>query len=119
MYKHQTDITFDDLKVKLEAYIFDKKELKMINKAYDFAYHKLFDHKTLASENYITHILNVALILTSIKADYETISASLLHGVIIDGDASLEELESNFGKEITDLVLGITKINKLNFSLLV
>lgn len=117
MYKHQTDVTFDDLKVKLDAYIFDKKELKMINKAYDFAYHKLFDHKTSASEDYITHILNVALILTSIKADYETISASLLHGVIIDGDASLEELENNFGKGITDLVLGITKINKLNFSL--
>lgn len=116
MYKHQNNITFEVLFKTLQKYITNEDELKTISKAYDYAEEKHYNQKSAAGEDYIIHILNVANILTSIKADYETISAALLHGVIDDGGASLDEIKEKFGENITSLVEGITKINRLNFT---
>ena len=60
--------------------------------------------------------MNVALILISVYADYETISAGLLHDVLEDCDCTPEEMEENFGPIITKLVKGVTKLSKINFS---
>ena len=60
--------------------------------------------------------MNVALILTIIYADYETISAGLLHDVLEDCDCSVQEMEEEFGQNITKLVQGVTKLSKINFS---
>ena len=60
--------------------------------------------------------MNVALILISIYADYETISAGLMHDVLEDCDCTEEEMEAEFGKNITKLVQGVTKLSKIHFS---
>lgn len=77
---------------------------------------KTFWSKRISGDDYILHPLNVALILTEISADAPCMAAALLHDTIEDSDATYEEIESLFGKEVALLVNGVTKINRLNFS---
>ncbi len=109
-------ITYDILLEKIKSYINNEEELNVIKKAYEFAQEKHSGQKRLTGEDYITHPLNVAYILTEIYADYECLSASLLHDVLEDCEVSKEELLEQFGDTITSLVEGVTKINKLNFN---
>ena len=116
MSKHQKDLTIEKLMDKIKTYITDENELSVIDKAYKYAYEKHFGQKRLTGEEYIIHPLNVAYILTRISADYETLSAALLHDVVEDCGVSVSEIEENFGHNIAILVDGVTKINKLNLS---
>ncbi|MDD2435618.1 MAG: bifunctional (p)ppGpp synthetase/guanosine-3',5'-bis(diphosphate) 3'-pyrophosphohydrolase [Bacilli bacterium] len=115
MQEPNSTLTFDDLKDKLETYIGDTEELSLVTKAYMFAYEKHFGQKRLSGEDYITHPLNVAYILTGIYADVPTICAALLHDVMEDCDISEEEMKEKFGDEITLLVGGVTKLTRLSF----
>ena len=116
MSKHQNDLTIEKLMDKIKTYITDEKELNIIDEAYKFAYEKHFSQKRLTGEPYIIHPLNVAYILTRTNADYETLSAALLHDVVEDCNVSIDEIEERFGHNIAILVDGVTKINKLNLS---
>lgn len=116
MTKKNVDLTFLDLKKKVSTYIKDKKQLDLITKAYEFAFLEHYGVKRASGEDYITHPLNVAYILTEINADSATICAGLLHDVLEDCDVTKEEMQERFGEEITNLVEGVTKINKLNLS---
>ncbi|MDD3392778.1 MAG: bifunctional (p)ppGpp synthetase/guanosine-3',5'-bis(diphosphate) 3'-pyrophosphohydrolase [Bacilli bacterium] len=108
-------LTFDVMLNNVKKYISDEKELSLITKAYRYAYEKHFGQKRLTGEDYIEHPLHVANILIGIYADSATICAALLHDVLEDCDITKEELEELFGSEITTLVDGVTKINRLNF----
>ena len=116
MSKHLKDLTIQKLMDKIKTYISSEKELEVIDRAYKFAYEKHFDQKRLTGEPYIIHPLNVAYILTRTNADYETLSAALLHDVVEDCNVSSAEIEEMFGHNIAVLVDGVTKINKLNLS---
>src|SRR5699024_8059751 len=65
---------------------------------------------------YINHPLNVALILTTIYADSETITAGLLHDVLEDCDCTKKEMEEHFGPVVTQLVDGVSKLSRIHFS---
>ncbi len=83
-----------------------------LNKAYDFA---LKAHKTQKREEgvpYIFHPVAVANILTDLKLDSATIATGLLHDTIEDTHATYETIKSEFGKEVADLVDGVTKISE-------
>ena len=116
MRKDNPNITFDELYEKVNTYIKDEKELKLLSRAYLFAYEKHFGQKRLSGEDYITHPLNVAFILSDINADISTLCAALLHDTIEDCDVTVEELTDKFGSEIASLVNGVTKINRLKFT---
>lgn len=92
---------------------FLEKELKEVEKAYFFAEEKHREKVRLTNEPYITHPLNVALILSELNVDKITIMSALLHEVINNGDTTEEELQKNFGTEITSIVKSISTINKL------
>lgn len=109
-------LTIEDIISKVRSYIEDEEQIKVIQKAYDFAKLKHEGQFRKSGEPYITHPMNVALILTSVYADYETISAGLLHDVLEDCDCTPEEMENEFGPVITKLVKGVTKLSKINFS---
>ena len=94
----------------------DKDEIEIIEKAIDYAYSKHEGQYRKTGEEYIIHPLSVAIILTTIKADKDTIIASLLHDVLEDTPTSKEELENLFGKTVANLVDGVTKINSINVS---
>ena len=116
MRKDNPNITFDELHDKVATYITNKEDLKLITKSYLFAFEKHFGQKRHTGEDYIVHPLNVAYILADINADYQTICAALLHDTIEDCEVTKEDLANEFSLEIANLVDGVTKINKLNFS---
>ncbi len=115
MINSKEKATFDKLRKKFLSYSKNKKEAETITKVYLYAYEKHFGVKRLTDEEYIEHPLNVAYILTGVSADMPTICAALLHDILEDCDVLEEELKEKFGEEITSLVVGVTKINKLNF----
>lgn len=114
--KNQDTITIDTIIDKAHAYIEKEEELAVIEKAYGFAKEKHEGQYRLSGEEYIYHPMNVALILISVYADYQTISAGLLHDVLEDCDCTVEEMTTEFGEEITKLVQGVTKLSKIHFS---
>ncbi len=97
----------------VKTYNDNEEELKTIEKAYHYAEKIHHGEKRLTGDDYISHPLAVAHILTEIHADYFTICASLLHDTL--EDTTYEDIKQEFNVEIADLVDGITKINKLNF----
>lgn len=107
-------VTINDLLKKLKNYSFD--EISLIKKAYDYANYMHGNQMRQSGEPYITHPLNVAYILSEIHADSDTICAALLHDVLEDTNATKEEIEILFNKDIANLVDGVTKIAKMNFS---
>ncbi len=94
----------------------DKDEIDIVEKAIDYAYSKHDGQYRKTGEEYIIHPLSVAIILTTIKADKDTIIASLLHDVLEDTPTPKKELEELFGKTVANLVDGVTKINSINVS---
>ena len=110
------NITIEDLLEQVKTYNNNEEDLKLIKSAYDYAYKKHFGQKRISGDDYITHPLNVAWILTEINADAYAISAALLHDTIEDSDSTKEDIEAHFGSTIALLVDGVTKINKIKFS---
>ena len=116
MTKKKSCSSFEELNEKVKTYITDEDDLKLIKKAYDYAYDIHFGQKRLTGEDYITHPLSVAYILTGINADATTIAAALLHEVFKIGEVDILKFKELFGEDIFSIVEGVTKINKLNFS---
>ena len=109
-------VTIEDLIDKFKTYNTNKQDLDLINKAFDYAYKKHFGIKRITGDDYITHPLNVAMILTDINADAECLAAALLHDTVEDTNSTKEEITELFGSEVAKLVDGVTKINRLHFS---
>lgn len=103
----------NDLFKKLEGY--SVEDIIKIYRAYEVA-KKLHDGQMRKSgEPYIIHPINVAYILTELKADSDTICAGLLHDTLEDTDISYEELSNLFNPTIANLVDGVTKIRRIHF----
>ena len=84
-----------------------------LSKAYNFALNAHKNQKREAGEPYIIHPVAVADILTDLKLDSATITTGLLHDTIEDTKATYETVKKEFGKEVADLVDGVTKISQL------
>lgn len=110
------NLTIEDLIERFKKYNDNAEDIDLIKRAYQYAEKKHFGQKRISGDDYILHPLNVALILTDISADAPCMAAALLHDTIEDSDATKEEIEKLFGKEVALLVDGVTKINKLNFT---
>tara|TARA_Y100000590_G_scaffold371810_1_gene434409 strand:+ start:7218 stop:8960 length:1743 start_codon:yes stop_codon:yes gene_type:complete len=102
----------EDLIKKIRAYnsFFNPETL---SKAYTFALNAHKYQKRDAGEPYIIHPVAVADILTDLKLDTATITTGLLHDTIEDTKATYKTVEKEFGKEVADLVDGVTKISQL------
>ncbi len=68
-----------------------------------------------SGEDYITHPVAVSLILAELGLNETTIIASLLHDTVEDTPYSLDQLRADFGEEISNLVDGVTKLDKLTY----
>ena len=115
MTKEKDEITIDSLIDKL-SYLKNKDEIENIKKAYYFAKNCHEGQYRKSGEEQITHPLCVAVILTTIFADAETIVAALLHEVISKANCSREIIEQEFGRDVYNLVNGVNKLSKINFS---
>ena len=84
-----------------------------LSKAYTFALNAHKDQKRDSGDPYLTHPVAVANILTDLKLDSATIATGLLHDTIEDTKTTYKTVEKEFGKEVADLVDGVTKISEL------
>ena len=116
MKQKEEAYTLDDLLAKAKTYIKNNDDIELIKNAYAFASKAHAGQLRLTGDDYMLHPLNVALILTEIYADSQTLATALLHDVINFSDVTIEDVEEAFGKEIKELVDGISRINKLSLS---
>lgn len=100
---------------KLQKLINDQPEAdkKFIRKAFLFAKKVHYGQKRKTGEDYITHPLNISIMLAERKFDIDTIAAGILHDVIEDTPAKYDELVNNFNQNVADIVLGVTKISNI------
>ncbi len=106
--------TFDDLKAKVKSY-FPEADFGLLQKAHDYALSLHEGQMRKSGEPYIMHPIAVSYILASMKMDLATIVTGILHDVVEDTETSCEELAEEFGKEVAQLVDGVTKISKISF----
>ena len=85
----------------------------LLSKAYKFALEAHKNQKRDEGIPYISHPVAVANILTDLKLDSATITTGLLHDTVEDTKATYETVKKEFGKEVADLVDGVTKISAL------
>lgn len=102
--------------IDLVSKYMDGDDIDLIDKVFLFAKEAHKDQVRHDGEPYITHPICVALILAERHMDKETICAGLLHDVVEDTTHTYEDLEKRFGKEITNLVEGVTKSEKMRYS---
>ena len=91
-------------------------DLDVLARAYKFSAASHLGQQRASGEPYLSHPLEVANLLVDFKMDVTTVTAGLLHDVLEDTAATKADLEREFGREIADLVDGVTKIGKLAFS---
>lgn len=101
-----------ELVEKVKSYDADADE-DAINRAYVYAMKKHGSQTRASGDPYFSHPLEVAYLLTTFKLDTASIITALLHDTVEDTDATFEEIEELFGKEIRNLVDGVTKLGKL------
>lgn len=88
-------------------------DLKKINKAYQLAESSHGDQKRLSGVPYILHPTSVACIVAQFGMDSECIISALLHDVVEDTDITLDYVRKEFGKDVANIVDGVTKISKI------
>ena len=86
----------------------------LLSRAYKFGLWAHKDQYRFSGEPYFEHCLNVADILADMRMDSTTIAAGMLHDVVEDTGFTLEDIEEEFGKQVTQLVDGVTKITVLS-----
>lgn len=109
-----SSITIYDLLEMVKDY--SEEDIKIIKAAYDYANYLHDGQLRQSGEPYISHPLNVAYILAEMHADSDTLCAALLHDTLEDTDTTKEEITNQFNENIANLVDGVTKISKMNFS---
>ncbi|MCF0104327.1 MAG: bifunctional (p)ppGpp synthetase/guanosine-3',5'-bis(diphosphate) 3'-pyrophosphohydrolase [Eggerthellaceae bacterium] len=104
---------YSALKSKVRKYL-TLKDVKIIDKAYQFAVCSHSGQKRKSGEPFVVHPLEVAIILADLRMDAETICAALLHDTVEDSDVSLQDITSEFKEKVSYLVDGVTKITQVD-----
>ncbi len=108
------NITLQELLDKLEEY--NPEEVEIVKAAYEYANILHRGQTRQSGEPYINHPLNVAYILADMHADRDTICAGLLHDTLEDTNITKEDIAHDFNQNVANLVDGVTKLAKMNFS---
>jgi guanosine-3',5'-bis(diphosphate) 3'-pyrophosphohydrolase len=103
-----------DLCNLLETYL-KKGQVKEAYRAYLLGAHAHEGQRRASGEPYIYHPVEVARILAEMRLDGKSIIAALLHDVIEDTEVDKEELTREFGREVADLVDGVSKLTQIEF----
>jgi RelA/SpoT family (p)ppGpp synthetase len=98
----------------LNTYL-DPEKVAIVLRAFELGAQAHEGQTRLSGEPYILHPVAVAHILASLRMDHESITAAILHDTLEDTPLSKAEIEQQFGKEIAQLVDGVTKLDKMKF----
>ena len=108
---HEDD-GFSELRALLPTQ-YDLDEIALMEKAYSMASKAHAGQIRFSGEPYIMHPVAVARILFDLGMDHESLIAALLHDVVEDTDITLQDIEDAFGKDVANLVDGVTKLGKV------
>jgi GTP diphosphokinase / guanosine-3',5'-bis(diphosphate) 3'-diphosphatase len=107
-------IGINQLVSKLETYL-PPEHVERVQDAYDFAFHAHDGQRRRSGEPYITHPVAVADLLADLKLDSQTLIAAILHDVMEDTPNTKEEITARFGREVAELVDGVSKLDQIQF----
>jgi len=110
--KHQE--LLDELLSDVEAYNRDV-DRELLSRAFRFAAAAHEGQQRRSGEAFIRHPWGAAKILAELRQDEQTIAAALLHDVVEDTDTEIDEVRTEFGDEIAQLVEGVTKLTRIHF----
>src|SRR5256886_10776209 len=110
--KHQELI--DELIADVSAYN-PEVDRHLIRRAFLSAANAHEGQQRRSGEDFVLHPWGAAKICAELRLDDETIAAALLHDVVEDTDAELEDVRSEFGDEVAKLVEGVTKLTRVQF----
>jgi GTP pyrophosphokinase len=88
----------------------------LIQRAYDYSFKMHAGQTRKSGEPYVVHPVSVAGIIADLRLDAASVCAGLLHDVVEDTLATTEDINKAFGGEIAELVDGVTKLSKINFT---
>ncbi len=103
-----------DLCTLLESYL-SPEQVKNIYHAYLFSASAHEGQTRLTGEPYIYHPISVARVLAEMHMDAETLQAAILHDVIEDTETAKEQIKTEFGNDVAELVDGVSKLTHLEF----
>jgi len=90
-------------------------DVSLVQQAYNFSQKAHAGQTRLTGEEYIEHAMETAYKLASINLDLTTVAAGLLHDVPEDTEYTFYNIEKEFGKEIANLIQGVTKLGKIKY----
>ena len=106
--------SFEDVFNICKEYV-PEKYWSIIEKSYNFALEAHSNQFRKSGEPYILHPVQVAGILAELKLDYATVCAGFLHDVVEDTEYSLDDIKNNFTEDISIIVDGVTKLDKVKY----
>lgn len=101
-----------ELVERVKSYDPDADE-DMLNRAYVYAMKAHGSQKRASGDPYFSHPVEVAYMLTEFKLDTASIATALLHDTVEDTEATIEDIDKYFGKEVASLVDGVTKLTRI------
>ncbi|HEX5353808.1 MAG TPA: bifunctional (p)ppGpp synthetase/guanosine-3',5'-bis(diphosphate) 3'-pyrophosphohydrolase [Rhodanobacteraceae bacterium] len=105
----------DTLAAQLATYL-SPEQIERVRGAYTVGARAHARQRRKSGEPYITHPLAVATILAGLRLDAETIIAAILHDTLEDTGLTRVQLETSFGSTVTELVDGVTKLERVDFA---
>ncbi|HET7586020.1 MAG TPA: bifunctional (p)ppGpp synthetase/guanosine-3',5'-bis(diphosphate) 3'-pyrophosphohydrolase [Gemmatimonadaceae bacterium] len=90
-------------------------DLELLARAYRFSEAAHRGQKRVSGEDYVRHPVEVAKILAELQLDSITVASGLIHDVVEDTDVTIEDIAREFGREIAQIVDGVTKIGNISF----
>lgn len=114
---HNSQLTLQDIIRRAQSYM-PRENMDHLWKAYDYALDVHGYRMRESGSAYVTHPLAVTHILAKMQLDMDTLQAGLLHGIFKDPDspATEKELKEKFGPDVASIVIGVTKINNVQFN---
>ncbi len=97
------------------AFYHPEADLDIIDRAYIYSARMHDGQVRLSGEPYLAHPLEVANLLADMKLDATSVAAGLLHDALEDTRATVEDLRTMFGEDITHIVSGVTKLSRFSF----
>jgi guanosine-3',5'-bis(diphosphate) 3'-pyrophosphohydrolase len=107
-------IGINQLISKLETYL-PPDQVERVQEAYDFAFQAHDGQRRRSGEPYITHPVAVADLLADLRLDAQTLIAAILHDVMEDTPNTKAEITDRFGREVAELVDGVSKLDQVQF----
>src|SRR5271169_2357613 len=91
-------------------------DLDVIRRAYDLSQKYHSGQNRESGEPYLSHPLEVALVLADMKLDSTSIAAGLLHDLVEDTSVTIVDIRKEFGEQVAQIVEGVTKLSKIDFA---